>query len=92
MKTMTLKEFLAALKAQGVPSPKQAFLVCPMCGTLQSADDLIHAGAGATFDEVEKYLGCGFRSKVTRRFGNKLPGISGQSYHVFRWKVTTFDG
>lgn len=57
MKTMTLAEFLAALKAQGVPSPRQAFLVCPMCGTLQNADDLIRAGAGTTFDEVEKYLG-----------------------------------
>ena len=45
---------------------------------------------GVNRDTIYKW--CGFRSKVTRRFGNKLPGISGQSYHVFRWKVTTFDG
>jgi hypothetical protein len=36
--------------------------------------------------------GCGFRSKVTKRFGNKLPVISEQSYHAFRSKVTTFGG
>jgi hypothetical protein len=29
---------------------------CPMCGTIQSAADLIAAGAGPDFDAVEKYL------------------------------------
>ena len=28
-----------------------------MCGTIQSAFDLVKAGAGKDFDEVEKYLG-----------------------------------
>jgi predicted MPP superfamily phosphohydrolase len=35
---------------------------------------------------------CGFRTKVTNRFGNKLPVISEESYHAFRSKVTIFGG
>lgn len=56
MKTMTLDEFLAALKAQGVKRDDLAF-VCPCCNTVQSATDLINANAGVDFESVEKYLG-----------------------------------
>ncbi|MBW3538726.1 MAG: hypothetical protein KY476_00500 [Planctomycetes bacterium] len=56
MRTITLDEFLSELKAQGVPQEHFAFR-CPMCGTIQSAVDLIAAGAGADFDAVEKHLG-----------------------------------
>lgn len=56
MKTLTLAEFHAAVKAQGVAHEHIAFK-CPMCGTIQSGHDLIEAGAGACFDDVEKYLG-----------------------------------
>jgi len=55
MRKITLEEFLAAIKAQGVPILHAAFR-CPMCGTIQSAHDLIEAGAGKTFNGVEKYL------------------------------------
>ena len=56
MKTMTLQEFLDVLKTQGVPREQLTF-ECPSCKTLQCAQDLIDAGAGKDFDEVEKYLG-----------------------------------
>ncbi|MDP1530285.1 MAG: VVA0879 family protein [Rhodoferax sp.] len=56
MKTMTVTEFHGALIAQGVKREDLA-LICPMCQTVQSATDLIAAGAGSNFDEVEKYLG-----------------------------------
>jgi len=56
MKTMSLEEYLAALKSQGVPTEHLAFQ-CPMCGTVQSGFDLIAAGVGDQFDDVEKYLG-----------------------------------
>lgn len=56
METMTLAEFRAALKRQGVPSHENFAFKCPMCGTVQSGADLIKAGAGETFDDVEKYL------------------------------------
>lgn len=55
MISLTLTQFHAVLKAQGVPREDLAF-VCPMCGTIQSARDLIAAGAGKTFDEVERFL------------------------------------
>jgi len=46
MKTMTVEEFHTALKAQGVASHEHAAFICPMCKTVQSARDLIAAGAG----------------------------------------------
>ena len=57
MKTLTLEQFHAECKAQGVKSHENIAGICPMCGTVQSARDLIAAGAGADFDAVEKYLG-----------------------------------
>jgi hypothetical protein len=57
MKTMTVEEFHAECKAQGVKSSMDTALICPRCGTVQSARDLIAAGAGVDFDAVGKYLG-----------------------------------
>ncbi len=57
MKTMTLEEYHAALKAQGTKDHADLVMICPICGTLQTGNDLIRAGAGKTFDDVEKYLG-----------------------------------
>lgn len=56
MKTMTLDEFHAACKAQASSSDQIVFR-CPRCHTLQSARDLIAAGAGVDMTAVEKYLG-----------------------------------
>ena len=57
MRTLTLEQFHAELKAQGVPRREDIALVCPRCKTVQSAMSLIHAGAGAAFEDVEKFLG-----------------------------------
>lgn len=54
---MTVEEFHAECKAQGVKSHMDTAMICPRCGTVQSARDLIAAGAGADFDAVSKYLG-----------------------------------
>ena len=56
MKTMTVAEFHEAIEAQGVPKEHFSF-ICPQCGTVQSADDLIKAGAGENFDDIQNYLG-----------------------------------
>ena len=53
---MTLEEFHAAIKSQSTATPAEVTFRCPLCGTLQSANDLIKAGAGADFQAVEKYL------------------------------------
>jgi hypothetical protein len=56
MKTMTLAEFHAALNAQGVSGREHLAFKCPICGTIQSGNDLLTAGAGTDFDAIEKYL------------------------------------
>ena len=55
MKTMTLAEFEDVMKSQGVHIEDVTF-ECPRCRTLQSANDLIAAGAGKDLDAVEGYL------------------------------------
>jgi len=55
MKVMRLGEFRNEIKAQGVQIGDVTF-ECPNCRTLQSANDLILAGAGKTIEEVEKYV------------------------------------
>lgn len=57
MRTVTLDEFQSALRAQGVSSHEHFAFKCPMCGTVQSARDLIAAGAGKDFDAVERFVG-----------------------------------
>lgn len=64
MKTMTHPEYIAALKAQGVPREHLAFR-CPMCGTVQSAHDLIAAGAGEDFEAIEGRLGFSCVGRLT---------------------------
>lgn len=55
MQQMTLDEYKAAVKAQGVETEHIA-VKCPRCETIQSGADLIAAGAGLDFDDVERYL------------------------------------
>lgn len=57
MKTMTIEEYHAALKAQGTKDRAELVMICPMCSSPQTGNDLIRAGAGKTFEDVEKYLG-----------------------------------
>lgn len=57
MITKTLEEFRAAVARQGAATKADVKFICPMCETHQSANDLIAAGAGATFEDVEKYIG-----------------------------------
>ncbi|WP_313350256.1 VVA0879 family protein [Paracoccus sp. (in: a-proteobacteria)] len=57
MQTLTIPEYHSALKDQGVPDRADFAMICPMCGTVQSARDLIAAGAGIDFEGVEMFLG-----------------------------------
>lgn len=57
MKTVTLDEFQDLIKSQGRERIEDVTFRCPVCGTLQSAQDLIDAGAGSNMREVEKYVG-----------------------------------
>jgi hypothetical protein len=57
MRTLSVQDFHAELKAQGVRAHEDSAFKCPMCRTIQSARDLIAAGAGETFKDVERFLG-----------------------------------
>lgn len=67
---ITLAEFHSALKAQGVPKEHMA-MKCPRCKTIQSATDLIAAGAGNSFEDVEKYVGFSCIGRFTNAGGHK---------------------
>ena len=56
MITLTLEEYLSAMMSQNAPMGDVTFQ-CPRCRTLQSANDLIKAGAGKNINQVKRYLG-----------------------------------
>lgn len=98
MKTLTLEQFQAALKAQGVPRDDMA-VVCPMCGTVQSPKDLIAAGAGGSFEEVEHYIGfscvgrfTGAPSTRKQPDGQACNWTLGGLFAVHKLEVVTPDG
>lgn len=55
IKTISLEDFRAALKAQGVSSRYHNAFKCPMCGTVQSIHSL--KSAGANDEEAERQIG-----------------------------------
>lgn len=98
MKTITLEQFHATLKEQGVPDDHLAFR-CPICGTVQSAADLIAAGAGQDFAQVSKYLafscvgrftGAGSHKKGTP--GHGCDWTLGGLFQLHQFEVVTPDG
>lgn len=56
MLSMTIPEFHAALKAQGVSSHEHCAFKCVICGTVQSGADWM-AATGKPFDEIEPKVG-----------------------------------
>ena len=55
MRRLTIPEFRAELKAQGVPDVTHAAVKCPICATVQSIADFV--AAGATEAEAAKAIG-----------------------------------
>lgn len=56
VQVMTLEEFKHAIRNQGHERIEDSQFRCPRCGTIQSPQDLINAGAGATLDDVDRYV------------------------------------
>jgi hypothetical protein len=57
IRKISIPEFHAELKAQGVASREDVAFRCPVCSTVQSMRSLVAAGAGDTAADVEKYVG-----------------------------------
>lgn len=99
MKTITLEEYHSLLRAQGVPKNHLA-MRCPACGTIQSGQDLIDAGAGKDFDSIEKYLGFSCLGRFTHH--KEPPKVKGTQegcnwtlgglFHIHELTVVTPDG
>lgn len=98
VREVTLDQYLTELRAQSLPNEALAFR-CPMCRTVQSAADLIEAGAGADFDAVERYLAY---SCIGRFTGAREPRLTpdgkacnwtlGGLFSLHRLEVLTPDG
>jgi hypothetical protein len=56
MRTVTLQEYLAELRAQGVPRLHVAH-VCPVCKTVQSLSSLLATGKFKDAEDAERYEG-----------------------------------
>lgn len=99
MNIMTLDEFHAAIRLQDVPLHQVAFR-CPMCGTVQCANDLLAAGAGASFEDVEKYIGFSCVGRFTgagQHVAGTDPGRGcnwtlGGLFQIHKLEVVTDDG
>lgn len=74
MRSISLEQLRAELQAQGVPREHKA-MKCPVCGTVQSAADLIAAGAGDTVEEGESFFG----HSCVGRFTNAGPWKGGEA-------------
>lgn len=87
---MTLEEFHTAIQTQGPERIEDVTFRCPKCRTLQSAQDLIDAGAGKNLVEVERYLGF---SCVGRWDENKgCDWTLGGLFRIHKLEVITPDG
>lgn len=96
MRTITLEEFQMELKAQGVSGIEHCAFVCPIC----SGHDLIIAGAGKTFNEIERFLAFSCVGRFTNA-GSHHPGTPpgggcdwtlGGLFKVHELEVVTPDG
>jgi hypothetical protein len=100
MRTITVAEFHAELKAQGVKPHEHLAFRCPICGTLQSGRDLIKAGAGKTWDEVEKFAGFSCVGRWTNAGPHKKGNPAGRGcdwtlgglFRIHELEVVTPDG
>lgn len=69
MRTLKQDEFLAEAKARFGPKVHDWKFVCPMCGTVQSVQQLLDAvlAIGGKKDEVHGYIGYSCIGRFTRQ-------------------------
>ena len=70
IRTLTIPQFHAELKAQGVSSQQHSALICPICKTVQSMASLVKAGASQ--DEAERMIGFSCEGRLTN--AGPMPG------------------
>lgn len=86
METMSLEEFRENIKEEFGDIMKAEF-ICPSCKTVQTPQDLIDAGAGKDFDEINGYIGF----SCIGRFNNKEKGCDwtlGGLFQIHEFEIT----
>lgn len=99
VREITVEQFHTELKAQGVSKEDLAFK-CVVCGTIQSMRDLVKAGAGKDFEDVEKYIGFSCVGRWTgsgpykkgSSYGKGCDWTLGGLFRIHRLEVVTPDG
>lgn len=100
MRRLTVQEFHAEIRAQGAADRRDIAFKCPICRTVQSARDLIAAGAGENMDAVEKFLGFSCVGRFTDAgehkrgapAGNGCNWTLGGLFQLHELEVVTEDG
>lgn len=96
MKILTFEEFRAQIQSQNVDKMDWAF-VCPMCGTVQSQNLLIHSGADCenrkmlAFSCVGRLTGKGSPSEEKGK-SHGCNWTLGGLFHMHELEVVTEDG
>lgn len=90
VRSVTLDEFHQEMRSQGTASIEEVTFRCPRCGTLQSANDLIAAGAGENLEEVERYLAFSCVGRWTDEMG--CDWTLGGLFQIHEYEVVTDDG
>ncbi|WOD12758.1 VVA0879 family protein [Pseudomonas sp. NyZ704] len=80
---MTIEDLRSAAREQS-PSAVDVVYKCPRCGTLQTSNDLIAAGAGEDYESVSKYIGF---SCVGRFTGKGGPSQEKGKNHGCNWTL-----
>ena len=57
MEIITIEELRRRFESQKAKSKLDLKVICPICKKTQSGQDLIDAGAGKSFEDVEKFIG-----------------------------------
>lgn len=98
MKTMTLDDFQAECMER-FPSSLQTAVKCPMCETIQTAQDFINAGQGHSFDDVQGLLGFSCIGRYTgagtpraKPDGKPCNWTLGGLFRMHKLEVVTPDG
>ena len=99
IRSLSAEAFRQEVRDQGLGGLDQAVFKCPMCGTLQSAADLIDAGAGLDFEGVRQYLGyscvgrfTGAGSPRKKPDGQPCNWSLGGLFRMHKLEVVTPDG
>lgn len=97
MNIMTVAEFHAAIKAQGVSNQSHAAFVCPLCATVQSMADFIAAGVPPEWAERQIAFSCigrhtGAGSPRKKPDGKPCNWTLGGLFRLHKLEVVTEDG